>query len=310
MVTTFNFRVYHSVSYLFIFPMNPNVFRGFRFGGGDPFTSPYNEDEIRRFIEDPNLTMFMTNQHHNITNPKVISVPLGIMDVYETWYYMHDILKRGLTKKHLLFSAGSDFGARPYIRECVRKNVGERAFFTFKRKEPKQVFYDALRASKIVLAMPGLGYDTYRLWESLAFGSVPVIERGVGLDRTVYKLPVLLVDDFYDLSAELLEQAYVEAIYRGLRNEWEYQRMKPSWWLEILFNASVSGTADLLMERHPLIGVVDTDFTRPLVPFDCKAMGGCGLETKKTPDPENLCSIYPRKNIDEWRRYKWNWFYD
>ncbi len=287
-----------------------NFGRGFRFGGGDPFTSPYNEDEIRRFIEDPNLTMFMTNQHHNITNPKVISVPLGIMDVYETWYFMHDTIKKGLTKKHLLFSAGSDFGARPYIRECVKKNVGEPAFFSFKRKEPKQVFNEALRASKTVLAMPGLGYDTYRLWEALAFGSVPVMERGFGLDRTVYKLPVLLVDDFYDLTKELLEQAYIEAIYRGLRNEWEFQRMKPSWWLEILFNASVSGTSDLLMERHPVKGVVDTDFTRPLVPFDCKAMGGCGNGTKKMPNSARSCSIYPRKSLDEWRMYKWNWFYD
>jgi len=50
---------------------------------------------------------------------------------------------------------------------------------------------------------------------------------GVGLDRTVYKLPVLLVDDYYDLHPEMLHQAYVEAVYRALKGEWEFDRMTP-----------------------------------------------------------------------------------
>ena len=66
-----------------------------------------------------------------------------------------------------------------------------------------------------VLAMPGMGYDTYRLWEALALGSMPVLERGVGLDRTLYRLPALLVDDFVALTEDLVRQAYVEALYRA-----------------------------------------------------------------------------------------------
>jgi hypothetical protein len=62
--------------------------------------------------------------------------------------------------------------------------------------------------------MPGLGYDTYRLWEVLALGAMPVLERGIGFDRTLYRLPALLVDDFADLTPELVRQAYVEALYR------------------------------------------------------------------------------------------------
>jgi hypothetical protein len=58
---------------------------------------------------------------------------------------------------------------------------------------------------------------------------------------------------------------------RALRNEWEYDRLKPSWWLGLLFNASVTGTSDDLMRKHPIVGVVDPNFTRPLVPFSCAA---------------------------------------
>ena len=31
----------------------------------------------------------------------------------------------------------------------------------------------------------GMGYDCFRTWEMLMMGAIPVIERGVGLDRTV-----------------------------------------------------------------------------------------------------------------------------
>ena len=39
--------------------------------------------------------------------------------------------------------------------------------------------------SYAVLCMPGLGADSYRTWESLALGAMPVMEKGMGLDRTV-----------------------------------------------------------------------------------------------------------------------------
>jgi len=59
---------------------------GFRFNHADPVTEQkYNEEEISRFLDDPNLVMFLVNQHHNITNPKVISFPLGVADPYDTW---------------------------------------------------------------------------------------------------------------------------------------------------------------------------------------------------------------------------------
>ena len=76
-------------------------------------------------------------------------------------------------------------------------------------------FYIVVARSYAILAMPGLGYDTYRLWETLALGSMPVLERGVGLDRTLYRLPALLVDDFADVTPDLVRQAYVEALYRA-----------------------------------------------------------------------------------------------
>jgi hypothetical protein len=55
-----------------------------------------------------------------------------------------------------------------------------------------------LMASNAALAMPGLGYDTYRLWETLASGAMPVLERGqstviTSRERAAGKLLILLM---------------------------------------------------------------------------------------------------------------------
>ena len=52
----------------------------------------------------------------------------------------------------------------------------------------------------ILLLLIYTRYDCFRIWESLLAGSMPVIERSTGLDRTLYKLPALQVDDFADLT--------------------------------------------------------------------------------------------------------------
>jgi len=73
-------------------------------------------------------------------------------------------------------------------------------------------FYELTR-SRLVLSLPGIGYDTYRMHESILAGSVPVVERGFGMERALQRLPVYFVDDFATLTSTKLRQAYVHALY-------------------------------------------------------------------------------------------------
>ena len=104
-------------------------------------------------------------------------------------------------------------GKRPFIKDCVAEQMLGQLFDL--PPSNQSIFYASIANSMAVLALPGVGYDTYRLWETLALGSMPVLERGVGLDRTLYRLPALLVDDFADVTPDLVRQAYVEALYRA-----------------------------------------------------------------------------------------------
>ena len=140
-------------------------------------------------------------------------------------------------KSVLLFSGSSEYRHRPYINACVKTNMGND--MTIQAAEYRQAgrltraqFMRRIMSAYAVLQLPGLGYDCFRLWETLLSGSMPVMERGTGLDRSLYKLPVLLVDDFADVTPELVRQAYVEALYRV--DEWQYGRITEKHWIGIL----------------------------------------------------------------------------
>lgn len=141
-----------------------------------------------------------------------------------------------------------------------------------------------LASSVAVLAMSGFGFDTYRLWETLSLGSIPVIERGFGFERTLWKLPALFVDDYADLTVDIIKVAYIEALYRA--DEWEYERLTMRHWEDIIFQTAVSENLDYVLAKHPM-KAVDENFARPLNYFNCIKLGGCGPGTLRT--PYNIC---------------------
>lgn len=110
-------------------------------------------------------------------------------------------------------------------------------------------YYQKLGSAKIGLALPGLGYDCLRTWEQLTMGTLVVAERVGGLDRAFYRLPVLLVDDFSAVTTDLLRTAYIEALYRA--EEFEYNRLKQSFWWSLIHEVSVSGSNDALARAFP-----------------------------------------------------------
>jgi hypothetical protein len=254
------------------------------------YTSHFQQHELRSFLEDDNLVALIVNQHHNISHAKVISLPLGVMGRSELWKAACLPLE---PKKHIILTAGSDWGPRPYIRECVKHRLGDS--LSISPVVSVQEHLKMMRASRLVLAMSGLGADTYRLWEALTLGAVPVVERGMGLDRAFYKLPVLLVNDYADLTLDMLQEAYIEALYHA--DEWEYTRMTRKWYVDLIEGLLREGDAAELQRLHPL----PAPFMRPLVPFSCSS---CGADT--LPHPEISCAV---TSDPSWpgEQYNWNW---
>ena len=147
----------------------------------------------------------------------------------------------------------------------------------------RSAYYHKLGRAMFGLGLPGLGYDCFRTWELLTMGSIVVTERSVGYDRTFWKLPVLLLDDFSDLNENLLRTAYLEALYHY--KGFEFERLTQSFWWSIIANVSETKSSQVLLDKFPM-EAEDPMFTRPFVRYDCGVTNTCGPGTKRIPKEE------------------------
>jgi len=121
------------------------------------------------------------------------------------------------------------------------------------------------------------------------------------MDRTFYRLPVLMLDDYADLTEPMLRTAYVEALYRA--DDWEFARMTQAWYERLIYQVAARGDIEPLMRLHPMLSE-DRKFTRPLVPFTCsgRQQQQCGAGTKRV--PKRSCAIDPEIVKPG---YRWDW---
>lgn len=85
--------------------------------------------------------------------------------------------------------------------------------------------------SKFVLSPRGNGIDCHRTWEALLMGAIPIVKSSY-LDPLFEQLPVLIVDDWHQVTQEFLEAKYEEINSR----EYELERVYCFYWLDLIQN--------------------------------------------------------------------------
>jgi hypothetical protein len=68
-------------------------------------------------------------------------------------------------------------------------------------------YLNQLASHKYVLCPSGVGFDSFRVWEALFVGSISVMKRDYWNEWMQDVFPVILVDDFYDIT----DVAYLES---------------------------------------------------------------------------------------------------
>lgn len=57
------------------------------------------------------------------------------------------------------------------------------------------------------------------------------------------------MDDFADVTPDLVAQAYVEAVYHA--DEWQYERLTLPFWKDMIRKASVDMSSDVFFHHFP-----------------------------------------------------------
>lgn len=129
---------------------------------------------LMNYLNHNKTVMFLVNQHHNITHPKLITFPRGIPLHMEDGHRTMFNAQRALSvhdkkKSDFVFTASSNWGPRPRISECVGKKFQAEKNVKFAQygdnragRYTVEQYYDKLGTAKFSIALPGLGYDTHR----------------------------------------------------------------------------------------------------------------------------------------------------
>lgn len=148
-------------------------------------------EEALRILDDPRTVRWYGN-NAAIEHPKLTCIPFGIDE-----RRMIDVPARD--KDVLLYV---NFRTRHKARE------GLYGRFKFATEEPwdknnKPGYFESLARARFVLAPPGGGMDTYRAYEALAFGAVPVLLRST--ITNLFGNAALVVDAWDEVTQERLE---------------------------------------------------------------------------------------------------------
>ena len=104
------------------------------------------------------------------------------------------------------------------------------------------VFYEPIPLARIetwknqvqyafVISPAGNGYDCHRTWEALCLGCIPIIKKKT-INNVYEDLTVLIVDEWKDLTVELLEKTIMEFKSK----KFNYNKLSLSYWTNKIKN--------------------------------------------------------------------------
>jgi hypothetical protein len=163
-------------------------------------------------------------------NEKLIPIPIGLASSY--WphgnYHLIDaILPQALANLKRSIFIYLNFSLAPERISCINHF----ACMGVKMESPKPyaAYLQDLSQSVFVISPPGGGIDCHRTWEALLLGCYPVVKSS-SLDPLFQNLPVVIVQDWEEVSFEFLEQKYHEL---KDKTGWRERLYSPYWFQKI-----------------------------------------------------------------------------
>ena len=204
----------------------------------------------QRFLPANVEKWFSTNVTH--PHPKVIALPLGLgkesdemtlsfskelnfkdnPEVRNKWLYVN-------------FRPETNLQVRQPIYDLFQRQSQDESWITFDTPQTcgkNELFLEQLKKHRFVLAPPGNGVDTHRLWEVLALGAYPVVVRSIVLEP-FQALPILFVDDYNEVTLDFLKEN-LEQLEEKKRN---YFMLGMNYWEQKIKESST------LLQQHSFL---------------------------------------------------------
>lgn len=182
--------------------------------------------QVRDYLDDPAVKGVVATNHTVICHPSIVSLPLGLFGTEDGELEAVMAAGRPAKTRELLLN-NSGWGHRQAINQRVIANFGGNLENSYGLA--RAAYFQAAAASRFVLCPSGFGWDTYRLWETLALGAIPIVETSPGWQSVLDALPVLFVSDFHQVTPLALARAYPDLVAQYPR--FDYRKLTKEWWV-------------------------------------------------------------------------------
>lgn len=173
------------------------------------------DENYRHFLDHPQVIAWYA-QNANFEHEKLTSIPLGLANL--RWAHgdidqINKVVKKKNKRTHLVYM-NFDINTNIGKREEVFKLFQDKDFVLSAERKPFKDYLLDLRMSKYALSPAGAGIDCHRIWESLAVGTIPIVERCHNI--SFYEdLPILIIDNWGNVTREFLEDKYEEIMSKN-----------------------------------------------------------------------------------------------
>ena len=165
----------------------------------------------KSLLDDEKLIAWFGENYDGYEHPKMIAIPMG-MATCEWPNGNGDSLKKAVDEnypKEHLSHMGFTIQTNYKERWNVFKQFSQAPFVYRTIKKLFKDYVIDMAKSKFEIAPRGFAIDTYRLWECLYVGTIPVV-RTSSLDKLYEGLPILIIQDWKEVTEEFLNEKYLE----------------------------------------------------------------------------------------------------
>lgn len=189
-------------------------------------------------IEENNVKVFV--HAVSIYSPNVLTVPIGVFSKFNH-FHLKSNHKEKLCYANFGLCIDRWFGnprnevveyikTKPFIfyENIVSADLVNRNTMNIDH------FYENISKSKFAICPRGCGIDTYRLWDCICLGCIPIVEKYGGYEHFA-DLPILFIDSYHDY--DLLTEDYLNQTYSDfLTRDFAYEKLSLGYWYNFILS--------------------------------------------------------------------------
>ena len=163
------------------------------------------------FNKKPKCISYWYGTNVAYENPNLIPLPIGIndftfynymnKDVLDKYFYLEHKPVDKIKKLYVNFNFNTNRRERSNLHDYFKNK--DWAVVEYPHKDPVE-YYKNIEKFKFILCPWGNGYDTYRFWESLYLGSIPITKYHKAY-KNFKEFPAIFVNNYKQIDINSLE---------------------------------------------------------------------------------------------------------